>query len=85
MFCNKCGRKIQPNAKFCPECGAPQFGDQQPDSEFMEWRKKRLLIAIKAGIGLIIVGLIIKNIQISVIGAFVLTVGAVRLNKLNKK
>lgn len=24
-FCRECGKEIAPGAKFCPECGAPQF------------------------------------------------------------
>lgn len=31
MFCNKCGKEIRDNAKFCNFCGAPQQGDPQQD------------------------------------------------------
>ncbi len=30
MFCNNCGTQIPPNARSCPNCGAPIVNPEQP-------------------------------------------------------
>jgi phage shock protein C len=37
MACLRCHREVDANARFCPACGAPQFGEQGP-----AWTRRRL-------------------------------------------
>lgn len=85
MFCRKCGKSIPEGSRFCPECGMAQFGDDKPDSEFREWRKKRILFGLRAGIGLLVLGLVIKNLPIALVGAATLLISSIKLNNLNKQ
>lgn len=36
MFCKNCGKEIENNAKFCPECGASQIVEEEKTSEISE-------------------------------------------------
>ena len=36
-FCNKCGSNINPNEKFCPKCGAQQFGFKRIGNVFCRY------------------------------------------------
>ena len=32
MFCTNCGKAVEPDTKFCPNCGANQMGESPPSS-----------------------------------------------------
>ena len=84
MFCSKCGKQIDDNVKFCPECGEPQFGQQRPDSEFRMWLRQRRMAFTVIGAVLVVFGVVIKSPQLTMVGAVISTVSLMALEKLNK-
>ncbi len=84
MFCSKCGKQIDDNDKFCPECGEPQFGQPKPDSEFRMWLRQRRMTFTVIGAALVVFGIVVKNPQLTMVGAIISTVSLMALEKLNK-
>ena len=44
-YCKECGYKIvDPDLRFCPECGAPQNTEREPSNEIYDTSKQKVLI-----------------------------------------
>ena len=85
MYCNKCGKKIEENSKFCAECGTSQFDDNQTDSEFMAWRKSRLKSATIFCFIALIVCILLKSVPLIFLSAAGAIISLIKLSLLNDK
>lgn len=80
MFCNKCGKEINPTDRFCPSCGEPQMDNTKPDSEFRRWLTKRRMLWTITGAVLVVFGVVIRKPQIAMVGAIISTISLLALN-----
>ena len=85
MICKKCGKQIEEDSRFCPECGTAQFGDEPADSEFGLWRKKNINIALYVSLAGIVIGITIRLPQVVVLSALIFMIAAFKLNNLKKR
>jgi len=81
MFCSKCGKQMDDNDKFCPQCGEPQYGGKKPDTEFRIWLRKRRMMLIVTGAVLVAFGVIIKHPPITLVGAIISTFSLMAMSK----
>ena len=78
MFCKKCGKKIEDNAKFCDECGTAQFSDKRRSLETSLEKKVKLTRNVKICFVILLIGILLKQIFLIWLAAGLLIVSLIK-------